>query len=65
MKYGIWRTEKRARFFRTQAGFVRCPISGKPFEFESAIEAADFMKNDLGETVGPDYEIRTKGERAA
>ncbi len=62
MKYGIWRSEKRARFLRAQAGFLKSPASGKPFAFDSASEAAEFLKRELSTDVGPDYEIRIKGE---
>jgi len=57
-KYGIYRTETRARFFRTTAGFLSCPISGKVQTFNSANEAASFLRSELAQSVGKDYEIR-------
>ncbi len=59
MKYGIWRSEKRARFFRTEAGFLKSPVTGKVFDFDTVSEAAGFLKSELAEVVGTDYEIRS------
>jgi hypothetical protein len=59
MRHGIWRTEKRAQMFRCKAGFLRNTLTGAPLSFATASEAQEFLKSELAESIGADYEIRS------
>ena len=58
MTWGIWRKEKRARELRCEAGFVRCPISGKAMAFRSHGDALSFLVVELASDTGLDFDIR-------
>jgi hypothetical protein len=53
-RYGIWRTERRARMLHCSAGFV--VAAG---EFSTASDAELFLRSEMGERVGLNYEIRS------
>jgi hypothetical protein len=53
-RYGIWRTERRARMLHCSAGFV--VAAG---EFSTASDAELFLRSEMGERVGWNYEIRS------
>ena len=54
-QYGIWRTERRARMLHCSAGFVV-----EAGEFSTASDAELFLRSEMGERVGVNYEIRTR-----
>jgi hypothetical protein len=56
-QYGIWRTEARARVLKAREGFLRDPVTGEDMRFDSVADAIDFLKTELAQGPGADYQI--------